>query len=139
MAGGVRHAGCSEIRGAMSLSRRAFSLGLGISAVVAAFPSSCGPALAESAREEDAVVLARAAAVVLSAQETHVVLKPVPPRRRTQPKARPKAKGAKPAPPRMQLVLRDVIASKGGPAYDVFLVVEGSNVFQASSRREQVG
>jgi hypothetical protein len=123
----------------MKLTRRTFTQGIaGIAAAL--LPLRTG-ALAETAGEApEPIVLARATEVVLSAHETHVVLTPVPPpHRRPPPKARPKTKGEKPAPARMQLVFRDVVASKGGPAYDVFLVIEGPNVFQATSTRVPVG
>jgi hypothetical protein len=119
----------------MKLSRRTFNRGVGIAAAVVALVPLRG--LAESAiPEPEPVVISRAAAVVLSARETQVVLMPV---RQRQTKARPRAKGGKPAPPRTQLVFRDVVAGKAGPAYDVFLVVEGPNVFQATSARIEIG
>ena len=73
-------------------------------------------------------MLARATDIDLSAQETAVVLAPVPPPRR--PLQRPKlAKGEKPPAPRTWIVLRDVVAADRTPAYDLFLVLEGPNVF----------
>jgi hypothetical protein len=104
-------------------------------AATALLPFSSG-AFAEPATE-DLMVLARAKSIILSARETHVVLAPVPVRRRPPPKARPK--GTKPAPPRMLLVLRDVIIRDGASAYDVFLVLEGPNVFEATSTRVEIG
>ena len=123
----------------MQLSRRAFNRG-GAAVAAAAFLRGGSGAFAESAGEApEPVVLARATSVVLAARETHVVLTPVPPPRRPPPKPRPKTKGEKPAPPRMQLVLRDVVARAGTDAYEVFLVLEGPNVFEATATRIQVG
>ncbi len=121
----------------MKLSRRAFGRGgFASAAALLAFPPA-DRALAEPASDQP-VVLARAVSVVLDAVETHIVLAPVPPPRRPPPKARP-PKGAKPTPPRMQLVLRDVASGKAVPAYEVFLVLEGPNVFEATTTRVQVG
>ena len=109
----------------MKLTRRAFNRG-GAAAVVAVM-------LPERARatvppRDEALVLARATDVDLSAQETAVVLAPVPPPRR--PLQKPKlAKGEKPPAPRTWIVLRDVMAADRTPAYDLFLVLEGINVF----------
>src|SRR5687767_1782557 len=107
------------------MTRRAFIPGAGMIAAVALL--WLPPALAEPAGHQQ-IVLARATSIMLTARETHVVLAPVP---RRQQKARPRAKGAKPSAPRMQLVLRDVVARDGASAYDVFLVLEGPNVFEA--------
>lgn len=117
------------------LSRRAFGRGVGaIAATLLPFRLSGEPVI----EEPEPIVLARAAAVTLSARETQVVLMPVPPARRSPAKAKPKVKGPQ-ATPRTQLVFRDIVATKGGPAYEVFLVVEGPNVFQATSARIEIG
>jgi len=123
----------------MKVSRRMFNR-----TVVAAVVMLCGwradDGLAEPASDAvEPVVLARALSVVLDARETHVALLPVPVRRRPSPKRKTKAKGAKPAPPRTQLVLRDIVWRGEGPGYDVFLVLEGPNVFKATETRVQVG
>jgi len=67
-----------------------------------------------------------------------VVFAPVPPpRRRPQ---RPKlAKGEKPAAPRTWIVLRDVVAADGTPAFDLFLVLEGPDVFRPTTASQPVG
>jgi hypothetical protein len=120
----------------MMVLRRALMQGMAAAAASLALLHSS--AMAEPApAEPEPVVLARTGAVVLAAQETHVVLKPVPARRRA--KAPPRVKGAKPAPPRMQLVLRDVVGGAGAPAYEVFLVLEGPNVFEAKTTRISIG
>ena len=116
------------------MTRRALIQGAG--AAAAAFLWFRSAAFAEPASDEP-IVLARATSIVLTARETHVVLAPVPIRRRPPPKAR--AKGAKPSPPRMLLVLRDVIVRDGASAYDVFLVLEGPNVFEATTTRVELG
>ena len=83
-------------------------------------------------------MLARATDVDLSAQETAVVLAPVPPPRR--PPQKPKlAKGEKPPAPRTWIVLRDVMAADRTPAYDLFLVLEGMNVFAPTTTTQPVG
>ena len=119
----------------MKLTRRAFNRG-GAAAVVAVM-------LPERARatvppRDEALVLARATDVDLSAQETAVVLAPVPPPRR--PLQKPKlAKGEKPPAPRTWIVLRDVMAADRTPAYDLFLVLEGTNVFAPTTTTQPVG
>ncbi len=83
-------------------------------------------------------MLARATDIDLSAQETAVVLAPVPPPRR--PPQKPKrAKGEKPAASRTWIVLRDVVAADRAPAYDLFLVLEGTNVFAPTTTTQPVG
>ena len=83
-------------------------------------------------------MLARATDIDLSAQETAVVLAPVPPPRR--PPQKPKrAKGEKPAASRTWIVLRDVVAADRTPAYDLFLVLEGTNVFAPTTTTQPVG
>lgn len=81
-------------------------------------------------------VFARAAAVELSARETAVVFAAVtPPRRPPQ-----KGKVAKHAPaPRTRVVLRDVVVADRTPSYDLFLVLEGSNVFAPTTTSQRVG
>src|SRR6476659_5353938 len=107
----------------MQVSRRMFNRAA-VAAVMMLTGRTAGEALAEPAGDAvEPVVLARAMSVVLDARETHVVLTPVPARRRPSPKSKPKAKGAKPAPPRTQLVLRDVVLRGGEPGYDIFLVL----------------
>jgi hypothetical protein len=87
---------------------------------------------------DQALVLARATDVDLSAQETAVVLAPVPPPRR--PPQKPKlAKGEKPAAPRTWIVLREVVAADRARAYDLFLVLEGMNVFAPTTTTQPVG
>jgi tyrosinase len=86
------------------------------------------------------VVLARAAEVDLSARETAVVFAPVPPPRRSP--QRTKGKGAKRAPasaPQTRVVLRDVTAPDRAPVYDLFLVLEGPNVFAPTTSSQWVG
>ena len=124
----------------MTSTRRAFTQTAGTVATAILALLCCDLAIAERAGDApEPVVLARATSVVLDAAETHIVLAPVPPPRRPQPKSRPKTKGEKPARPQMQLVLRDVVARESAPAHDVFLVLEGPNVFEATTTRVQVG
>ncbi|HZO45567.1 MAG TPA: hypothetical protein VFB68_06710 [Xanthobacteraceae bacterium] len=83
-------------------------------------------------------MLARATDVDLSAQETAVMLMPVPPPRR--PPQRPKlAKGEKPPAVRTWIVLRDVAAADRTPAYDLSFVLEGTNVFEPKTTTQPVG
>jgi tyrosinase len=85
------------------------------------------------------VVLGRAAEIELSARETAVVFAPVPPPRRPPQKGqRGKASKAAPA-PRTRVVLRDVTAPDRAPAYDLFLVLEGPNVFAPTTTSLPVG
>ena len=62
---------------------------------------------------------------------------PVPQRR--PPQQRKLAKGEKPPAPRTWIVLRDVIAPDKMPAYDLFLVLEGTNVFAPATTTQPVG
>jgi hypothetical protein len=119
----------------MKLTRRAFNRG---GAAVAAVSMLPGRARATVPPRDEALVLARAADIDLSAQETAVVLAPVPPPRR--PPQKPKrAKGEKPAASRTWIVLRDVVAADRAPAYDLFLVLEGTNVFAPTTTTQPVG
>lgn len=93
------------------------------------------PAIAPHPAEP--VVLARAADVDLSARETAVVFAPVPPPRARQ---KSKSKGAKRAPTQRTLVvLRDVTAPDRAPVYELFLVLEGPNVFEPTTTSQRVG
>jgi hypothetical protein len=122
----------------MNVSRRMFNRAA-VTALVMLSVWTADGAVGESAGDAfEPLVLARVTSVVLAARETHVALLPVPVRRRPPAKAKPK-KGAKPVPPRTQLLLRDVVLRAGAPGYDVFLVLEGLNVFQATETRVQVG
>ena len=119
----------------MKLTRRAFNRGGAAVAAVAMLP---GRARATVPPRDEALVLARATDIDLSAQETAVVLAPVPPPRR--PPQKPKrAKGEKPAASRTWIVLRDVVAADRTPAYDLFLVLEGTNVFAPTTTTQPVG
>jgi hypothetical protein len=119
----------------MKFTRRAFTCGGAAVAAAALLPFG---ARATVPPREEALVLARATGIDLSAQETAVVLAPVPPPRR--PPQKPKlAKGAKPAAPRTWVVLRDVVAADRSPAYDLFLVLEGTNVFAPTTTTQPVG
>jgi tyrosinase len=84
------------------------------------------------------LVLARATEIDLSARETAVVFDPVPPPRRRPPRAK-LPKGAKPPAPRTRVVLRDVVAVDRTPPYDLFLVLEGSNVFAPTTTSQPIG
>jgi len=119
----------------MKLTRRAFNRGGAAVAAAALLPL---PARATVPPRDEALVLARATDVDLSAQETAVVLAPVPRPRR--PPQKPKhAKGAKPAAARTWIVLREVVAADRPPAYDLFLVLEGMNVFAPTTTTQPVG
>src|SRR5262249_15648413 len=48
-------------------------------------------------------------------------------------------KGAKPAAPRTWIVLRDVVTADRAPAYDLFLVLEGPDVFRPTTTSQPVG
>jgi tyrosinase len=93
---------------------------------------------AASAPAPEPVVLARATEVDLSARETAVVFAPVPPPRRPRPKGKP-SKRALASKPRTFVVLRDVTAADRTPAYDLSLVLEGSNVFAPTTTSQHVG
>ena len=67
-----------------------------------------------------------------------MVLGPLPPQRRPPQKAKV-VKGAPPPVPRTRVVLRDVVAADRAPAYDLFLVLEGSNVFAPTTTTQRVG
>jgi Common central domain of tyrosinase/Polyphenol oxidase middle domain len=84
------------------------------------------------------LVLARATEIDLAARETAVVFKPVPPPRRPPQKAKAE-KGARPPVPRTRIVLRDVAAADRSPPYDLFLVLEGPNVFAPTTTSQPVG
>jgi len=119
----------------MTFSRRAF---IGGAAAVAAAAMLPGRARATVPPRDEALVLARATDIDLSAQETAVVFAPVPPPRR--PPQRPKlAKGEKPAASRTWIVLRDVVAVDRTPTYDLFLVLEGPNVFAPTTTSQPIG
>jgi hypothetical protein len=119
----------------MKLTRRAFNRGGAAAAAAVLLPL---PARATVPPREEALVLARATDVDLAAQETAVVLAPVPrPRRLPQ---KPKlAKGEKPAAARTWIVLREVVAAGRPPAYELFLVLEGRNVFAPTTTTQPVG
>ena len=118
----------------MKLTRRAFNCGGAAVAAAVLLPIGAHATMPPS----DALVLARATDVDLAAQETAVVLAPVPPPRRPPP--RPKlAKGEKPPAARTWIVLRDVVAADRTPAYDLFLVLEGTNVFAPTTTSQPVG
>jgi len=95
-------------------------------------------ARAPAAPAPEPLVLARAGAVDLSARETAVVFAPVPPPRRPPAKGKI-AKGVRPPSPRMHVVLRDVVARERSPVYDLFLVLEGPNVFEATTTALKIG
>jgi hypothetical protein len=119
----------------MTLTRRAFNRGAAAVAAAAILPER---ARATVPPRDEALVLARATDIDLSARETAVVLAPVRPPRR--PPQRPKrAKGEKPAAPRTWIVLRDVVAADSAPAYDLFLVLEGPDVFRPTTTSQPVG
>lgn len=119
----------------INLSRRAFTGG-GVAAIaVALLPV---PARATVPPRDEALVLARATDIDLSAQETAVVFKPVPPPRRPMQKQK-RAKGEKPPASRTWVVLRDVVAADRTPAYDLFLVLEGPDVFRPTTSSQRVG
>jgi hypothetical protein len=117
----------------MSLTRRAFNCGAAAATAAALLPMS---ALGTVPPSDEALVLARATDVDLSAQETAVVLAPVPSRRPQKPK---RAKSAKPPAPRTWIVLRDVVASDRTPAYDLLLVLEGPDVFRPTTTSQRIG
>jgi hypothetical protein len=119
----------------MKLTRRSFNGGVAVIAMIASLPVAVH---AETVPPSDALVLARATDIDLSALETAVVLMPVPPPRR--PPQRPKlAKGEKPPAVRTWIVLREVVAGDRSPAYDLFLVLEGTNVFAPTTTTQPVG
>jgi hypothetical protein len=119
----------------LTVTRRAFNRGA--AATVAAAALLPVRAFATVPPKDEALVLARATEVDLSAQETAVVLAPVPQRR--PPQQRKHAKGEKPPAPRTWIVLRDVIVADRPPAYDLLLVLEGTNVFDPKTTTQPVG
>jgi hypothetical protein len=118
----------------MKLTRRAFTCGGAAIAAAALMPTGVLATMPPS----DALVLARATDVDLSAQETAVMLAPVPPPRRSVQKPK-RAKGEKPPAVRTWIVLRDVVAADRTPAYDLSLVLEGTNVFAPTTTTQPVG
>ncbi len=78
----------------------------------------------------------RAAAIELSARETAVVFAAVTPPR--QPPQKGKAAKAAPA-PRTWVVLRDAVVADRSPSYDLFLVLEGSDVFAPTTTSQRIG
>jgi hypothetical protein len=116
------------------VTRRTFNTGVASVAAAALLPA---PARATVPPRDEALVLARVTEVDLSAQETAVVLAPVPARRPLQKPKQPK--GGKPVAARTWIVLRDVIAADRSPAYDLFLVLEGTNVFDPKTTTQPVG
>jgi hypothetical protein len=118
----------------MTITRRTFNTG---AVAVAAATLLPGPVHATVPPKDEALVLARATDVDLSAQETAVVLAPVPQRRPAQ--QRKHAKGEKPTARRTWIVLRDVVAADRSSAYDLFLVLEGTNVFAPTTTTQPVG
>jgi len=118
----------------MKISRRAFNRGATATAVAVMLPER---ARATVPPMDEALVLARATDIDLSARETVVVLAPVPPRRSLQKPKR--AKGEKPAASRTWIVLRDVVAADATPAYDLFLVLEGPDVFRPTTTSQRIG
>lgn len=119
----------------MTLTRRAFNRG-GAAVVVAALLPMHVHAMVPPTGE--VLVLARATDIDLSAQETAVVFAPVPPPRR-RPQKPKRGKDAKPAAARTWIVLRDVAAADRTPAYDLFLVLEGPNVFRPTTTSQRIG
>ena len=118
----------------MIVTRRTFNTSVATVAVAALLPARLHATVPP---RDEALMLARATDVDLSAQETAVVLAPVPQRR--PPQQRKLAKGEKPAALRTWIVLRDVIAADNTPAYDLFLVLEGTNVFDPKTTMQPVG
>jgi hypothetical protein len=119
----------------MTLTRRAFNCTAAVAIAAVLLPER---AHATVPPRDEALVLARATDIDLSAQETAVVFAPVRSPRR--PPQKPKrAKGEKPAAPRTWIVLRDVVAADGAPAYDLFLVLEGPDVFRPTTTSQPVG
>jgi hypothetical protein len=115
------------------ITRRAFNTGV----AAAAWTLLPARSRATVPPRDAALVLARATDVDLSAQETAVMLAPVPQRR--PPQQRKLAKGEKPPALRTWIVLRDVIAADNTPAYDLFLVLEGTNVFAPTTATQPIG
>jgi hypothetical protein len=119
----------------MKISRRAFNRGAAATVVAVMLPEC---ARATVPPMDEALVLARATDIDLSARETAVVLAPVPPPRRSLQKPK-RAKGEKPAASRTWIVLRDVVAADATPAYDLFLVLEGPDVFRPTTTSQRIG
>ncbi len=119
----------------MKISRRAFNRGAAATVVAVMLPER---ARATVPPMDEALVLARATDIDLSARETAVVLAPVPPPRRSLQKPK-RAKGEKPAASRTWIVLRDVVAADATPAYDLFLVLEGPDVFRPTTTSQRIG
>jgi hypothetical protein len=88
------------------------------------------------ARAPDPVVLARGAAMRLSARESSVALASAGRPDRSQPSGKA-ALG--PAPGRLRVVLRDVVAGEHTPPYDVFLALEGSSPLDAGTTAVRLG
>jgi len=119
----------------MTLTRRAFNCAAVAVAAAAMLP---GRARATVPPRDEALVLARATDIDLAAQETAVVFAPVPPGRRPPQKSK-HAKGEKPAASRTWIVLRDVVVADRTPTYDLFLVLEGPDVFRPITTSQPIG
>ncbi|MEA2902947.1 MAG: polyphenol oxidase [Alphaproteobacteria bacterium] len=101
-------------------------------AAVAAGPG--GATLARGALPMQApapVLLARGATMTLQARESQIVLTSVPRQGRTS--------AGPVTPARLRVVLRDVVARDGAPPYDVFLVLEGTSLFDPSTTSVRIG
>ena len=118
----------------MIVTRRTFNTGVAAVAAATLLPARAHTTVPP---RDEALVLARATDVDLSAQETAVMLAPVPQRR--PPQQRKLAKGEKPPALRTWIVLRDMIAADNTPVYDLFLVLEGTNVFSPATTTQPVG
>jgi hypothetical protein len=116
------------------VTRRTFNTGVAAVAAATLLPARAHTTVPP---RDEALVLARATDVDLSAQETAVMLAPVPQRR--PPQQRKLAKGEKPPALRTWIVLRDMIAADNTPVYDLFLVLEGTNVFAPATTTQPVG
>jgi Common central domain of tyrosinase/Polyphenol oxidase middle domain len=91
-----------------------------------------------SATPPEAIVLARSRSIKLDARESDLVLMPVPrPRGKRRARRQPNRKRAIRA--RMHIVFKYVTARDRTPPYDVFLILEGSNVFEATKTSIRIG
>jgi hypothetical protein len=87
------------------------------------------PSIAQS----DPIVLARGAAVTLAARESRIVLAAV-----SRPATPPSGRAAG-GPPRLRVVLKDVVAGGRTPPYDVFLLREGGSPLDAGTSAVRIG
>jgi hypothetical protein len=92
-----------------------------------------GPSIAPSIAQSDPVVLARGSAMTLAARESRIALVAV-----SRPATPPSGRAAG-GPPRLRVVLKDVVAGGRTPPYDLFLLGEGGSPLDAGTSAVRIG